>query len=93
MLGHPEYISKYQNSTGAWLYRYLVTCSVNHNATLTYAFPKRRGSVLNDLSVRLGVNNVFDAEPPLGASASGYQQGAGTNPRGRVFSGQISKHF
>ena len=93
VLGHPEYISKYQNSTGAWLYRYLVTCSVNHNATLTYAFPKRRGSVLNDLSVRLGVNNVFDAEPPLGASASGYQQGAGTNPRGRVFSGQISKHF
>ena len=58
-----------------------------------YAFPKRERSVFNDLSLRIGVNNVFDAEPPIADADTGYQRGAGTNPRGRVFYAQATKRF
>jgi hypothetical protein len=92
-LGRPDYISSYIISTGARVYRYEVTRLVNHNCYINYSFPRRSKSVLGDLSLRLGVNNVFDVDPPLGASATGYQQGAGTNPRGRAFYGQVAKRF
>jgi hypothetical protein len=39
------------------------------------------------------VNNVRDTDPPLADSDTGYQRGAGTNPRGRAYYGQISKRF
>ena len=93
VLGQPEYISTYVDSGGVRRYRYLVTSSVIHNAHINYAFPRRRGSYLSDLSLRLGVNNVFDAEPPLADSDTGYQRGAGTNPRGRAYYAQLSKRL
>jgi outer membrane receptor protein involved in Fe transport len=43
--------------------------------------------------LRFGVNNVFDQEPPLADSDTGYQRGAGTDPRGRVYYGQLTKRF
>jgi outer membrane receptor protein involved in Fe transport len=54
------------------------------------------GGLLGQSSVRLGVNNVFDREPPFGLGASsdtdGYLRGFG-DPRGRAFSVELSKHF
>ena len=70
-----------------------VTSSITHNANVAYAFPRKRGSNFNDVSVRFGVNNVFDEDPPLADADVGYQRGAGTNPRGRVYSAQVSKRF
>ena len=93
VLGQPDYITTYVDSGGVRRYRYLVTSSTTHNAYANYAFPKQRGKLLSNVSVRVGVNNVFDAEPPLADSDVGYQTGAGTNPRGRTFYSQISKQF
>ncbi len=93
VLGQPEYISVYDDSGGVRRYRYLVSAYTTHNAYLNYAFPRRRGSVLSNLSLRAGVNNIFDAEPPLADEDFGYRRGAGTNARGRAFYGQISKRF
>lgn len=75
------------------MYRYLVTSNITHNAYLSYLFPRRRESKWGDWSVRLGVNNVFDEDPPLADSDTGYQRGAGTNPRGRAYSAQLTKRF
>ncbi|MBL9211214.1 MAG: TonB-dependent receptor [Opitutaceae bacterium] len=93
VLGQPGYISVYDDSGGVRRYRYLVSSYTTHNAYLNYAFPRRRGSNLSNLSLRVGVNNVFDEEPPLADEDFGYRRGAGTNARGRAFYGQITKRF
>jgi iron complex outermembrane recepter protein len=92
-LGRPDYISNYVDSGGVRRYRYLVSGFWSHNAYLNYAVGRKRESVLSNLSVRFGVNNVFDAEPPLADEDSGYRRGVGTNARGRIFYTQISKSF
>lgn len=92
-LGKPEYISVYQDSGGVTRYRYLVTSSVNHNVYLNYAIGRKKGSLLANSSVRVGINNVMDGEPPLADEDSGYRRGAATNPRGRAFYAQLSKRF
>ena len=93
VLGQPDYISTYVDSGGVRRYRYLVTSSTTHNAYVNYAFPRQRGSLLANVALRFGVNNIFDAEPPLADADVGYQRGAGTNPRGRAFYSQVSKRF
>jgi hypothetical protein len=93
VLGRPAYISTYVDSGGVRRYRYLVTPFATHNAYLNYSFPRRARNWLSGISLRAGVNNVFDVEPPIADSDTGYQRGAGTNPRGRAFYSQISKTF
>jgi outer membrane receptor protein involved in Fe transport len=93
VLGRPEYISTYVDSGGVRRYRYLVSAYVTHNAYLSYTLLRQRGSYLSNLSVRFGMNNVFDRDPPLADTDTGYQRGAGTNPRGRTFYSQVAKRF
>ncbi len=93
VLGRPDYISTYVDSGGVRRYRYLVTAFATHNAYVNYAIPRRDRAWYSGTALRLGVNNVFDIEPPLADSDTGYQRGAGTNPRGRTFYGQVSKNF
>jgi outer membrane receptor protein involved in Fe transport len=93
VLGRPEYISSYVDSGGVRRYRYLVTGFATHNLNVGYTIPRRRGSNLSDLSFRFGINNVTDIAPPLADSDTGFQRGAGTNPRGRAFYSQISKRI
>jgi outer membrane receptor protein involved in Fe transport len=94
VLGRPSYISSYVDSGGVRRYRYLVASHILHNTYINYAFPRRRDNRwLSNLSVRAGINNVFDVEPPLADEDSGYRRGAGTNPRGRAFYSQITKRF
>lgn len=92
-LGQPGYISVYDDSGGVRRYRYLVSSYTTHNAYLNYAFPRRRDSAFSNLALRVGVNNVFDEDPPLADEDFGYRRGAGTNARGRAFYGQITKRF
>ncbi len=93
-LGRPSYISVYDDSGGVRRYRYLVSSYMVHNAYVNYAFPRlRERFLLSNLSVRLGVNNVFDTEPPLADEDVGYRRGAGTNARGRAFYAQLTKRF
>jgi outer membrane receptor protein involved in Fe transport len=92
-LGRPDYISHYVDSGGVARYRYLVTSSISHNAYVNYAIGRQRGRLLGNTSLRVGVNNVFDAEPPIADEDYGYRRGAATNPRGRTFYSQITKRF
>lgn len=54
----------------------------------------RRSGWLGNSSVRIGVNNVFDAEPPfgLGGDTDGYLRGFG-DPRGRAYFIEFSKRL
>ena len=65
---------------------------VAHNSFLAYRFQRSERSWLRGVSVRGGINNVFDAEPPPAALASSYQVGT-ADPRGRQFTLEISRQF
>jgi outer membrane receptor protein involved in Fe transport len=45
-------------------------------------------------TVRIGVNNIFDVDPPfaLGGDADGYMRGFG-DPRGRAWHVEVGKRF
>jgi outer membrane receptor protein involved in Fe transport len=93
-LGKPDYISVYVDSGNVRRYRYLVSPFASHNAYVNYAVSRqRRGSVFSGVSLRFGVNNVTDIEPPLADEAFGYRRGAGTTAKGRTFYSQVSKSF
>ena len=49
---------------------------------------------LGNSSIRVGVNNLFDVEPPfaLGGDADGYMRGFG-DPRGRAYYVELTKRF
>ncbi len=66
----------------AWVSKFSVTRQI------------RRSGWLGNSSVRVGVNNVFDAEPPfgLGGDTDGYLRGFG-DPRGRAYYVEISKRL
>lgn len=52
------------------------------------------GGWLGNSTIRLGINNLFDEEPPfgLGGDTDGYLRGSG-DPRGRTFYVELSKRF
>jgi outer membrane receptor protein involved in Fe transport len=67
-----------------------------HNTYLNYAFPRMgERNPLSNLTVRVGINNVFDIEPPLADEDNGYRRGAGTTNavRGRTYYAQLTKRF
>lgn len=70
-LGQPSYISK-QFDSGTYLYRYVVRDVVTFNASLGYRFNAEAPALLRRTSVKLGVVNLTDREPPLASGAFGY---------------------
>ena len=87
-LGSPSYIQPVYTN-GAVSYRYVVHDSKSYNVFLSYRLSARQ-RWLNDLAIRLGVNNVFDAQPPL--STSGYDAAVyNVMARGRTYSLQVTK--
>ncbi len=89
-LGNPGYIRPVFNN-GAYSYRYVVHDSNSYNVFVTY-----RAGVshrwLKHTSVRLGVNNLFDAQPPLSADSRGYDPAIyNLMARGRTYSLQVTK--
>ena len=90
-LGYPDYI-KIFNDNGVTRYLYRVKPAINHNAWLSYRFDARSRAWLRGVTVRGGINNVLDTEPPLADEQYGYFTGS-ANPRGRTFTLDISRKF
>jgi outer membrane receptor protein involved in Fe transport len=90
-LGGPDYISVF-NDNGIVRYLYRVKPFILHNANLAYRFESDASAKwLRGTTVRLGVNNLFDTEPPIVDEANAYAGGA--HVRGRQFTLDISKAF
>jgi outer membrane receptor protein involved in Fe transport len=89
-LGNPGYIQPIFNN-GAYSYRYVIHDSKSYNVFVSYRL-SARNRWLNQTSFRLGVNNVFDAEPPLSSDSRGYEPSLyNVLARGRTYSLQITK--
>jgi outer membrane receptor protein involved in Fe transport len=82
-LGAPKSIMVL-NDAGIQRYYMRVAPYILHNAHLAYQFERGSRSRLRGITVRGGVNNVFDKIPPAVDVAESYQPGEG-NPRGRQF--------
>jgi iron complex outermembrane receptor protein len=92
-LGQPSYIAPVFTN-GTTVYRYVVDDSVSVNAHLGYRFRAPKDSLLNGLSVRLGVVNAFDRIPPLSSDSRGYDPSLYNQmARGRSWSLQLSKRL
>ena len=61
------------------------------NASVGYKFAK--GGALEGTSMRFGVNNIQDVEPPLYLSSSDGYDSSYYNPRGRQFFAQLTHKF
>ena len=90
-LGKPKYISVF-NDNGVVRFLYKVTPAVNHNAWIAYRFEGGAAKWLRGVSLRGGLNNVFDAIPPLADEQYGFFTGM-ANPRGRTFTFEVAKKF
>ena len=89
-LGNPTYIKPIFNN-GAYSYRYVVHDTKNYNVYVSYRVTAQN-RWLNDTNLRLGVNNLFDAKPPLSADSRGYEVGLyNTMARGLTWSFQATK--
>lgn len=90
-LGYPDYI-KIFNDNGITRYLYRVKPAINHNAWISYRFEKGSRAWLRGVTVRCGVNNVLDTEPPLADEQYGYFTGS-ANARGRTYTFDLSRKF
>ena len=89
-LGNPAYIKPVFNN-GAYSYRYVVHDTKTYNVYLSYRVSSQN-RWLNNTSLRLGVNNLFDAKPPLSADSRGYEVGLyNVMARGLTWSFQATK--
>jgi iron complex outermembrane recepter protein len=70
-LGAPRYISR-QLTDGNYQYRYRVSDVVSYNAAVGYRFTRDASRWLRNSSVRLGIVNLTDKEPPLTPDTAGY---------------------
>lgn len=91
-LGQPAYI-KPVFTNGATLYRMVHPDVTSYNVFASYQLGGRNDSRwLRDTSVRLGVNNVFNKEPPLSDDNNTYETALyNTLAKGRIYSLTITK--
>jgi hypothetical protein len=91
-LGSPGYITPIVNN-GAVSYRYTVHDTKLYNVYASYRVVASN-PYLNNTNIRLGVNNVFDAVPPLSSDSRGYDPAVyNTMARGLAWSLQVTKKF
>ncbi len=92
-LGAPRYLSK-QFSDGAYLYRYRVHDTVTFNAFVQRRFAADSAKWLRKSSIRLGVVNLADKEPPLESGNFGYNTGVyGLLFPGRTWTLELTRQF
>jgi len=92
-LGRPSYIAE-QFDGGRYLYRYMVEDSLTFNASLGYRFGSDASRWLRNLSVRVGVVNIQDKEPPLATGGFGYPTAVyGNLLIGRTYTLDLTKTF
>lgn len=91
-LGRPGYIVE-TFDTGANRYRFLVDDTLTYNANVSYRI-RSKNKWLGDTTVRLGVINLLDEEPPLAADSRGYTTNQYNSlARGRIWSVELSRKF
>ena len=92
-LGAPGYISK-QFDSGSYLYRYVVRDVVSFNASVGYRFKQEAPRVLRHSSIRLGVINLTDREPPHTSDQIGFSAGVhGSLFQGRAWTLEFTKQL
>jgi len=90
-LGTPSYISR-QFDSGNYLYRYVVRDVVSLNASVGYRFKPEAMRVLRNSSIRLGVVNLTDREPPHTSDQIGFSAGVHGNLfQGRAWTLELTK--
>lgn len=90
-LGNPDYIREFYDN-GIVRYPLRIDPVITHNANVSYRFGHEGHRWLRGVTARLGINNVFDKEPPIMDEVHGYLSGA-VNPRGRMYTLDITKAF
>jgi outer membrane receptor protein involved in Fe transport len=89
-LGNPSYIRAVFNN-GSYSYRYVVHDTKTYNLYVSYRVAAQN-RWLNNTNLRLGVNNLFDAKPPLSSDSRGYEVGLyNVMARGLTWSIQATK--
>lgn len=93
-LGRPSYIRPVFTN-GSTVYRMVHRDTQTYNAFLSYRLGKTdTRSWLRDTSVRVGVNNLFNAEPPLSDDNNTYESALfNTLAKGRSYSLTLTKKF
>ena len=90
-LGNPTYIAPVFTN-GSTVYRYRVSDSMSYNASVSYRIRGKDNKWLKDTTVRVGVVNLFNAEPPLSSDGRGYDPAIyNLMARGQAWSLQVTK--
>jgi len=91
-LAQPDYIRAF-NDNGITRYLLWMEPLIIHNAFLSYKFEgNEEQSWFNGTTVRVGVNNLTNLQPPFADENFGYRPGI-YNPRGRQFTFELSRTF
>ncbi|MCM2274476.1 MAG: TonB-dependent receptor [Candidatus Didemnitutus sp.] len=88
-LGSPSYIKVFHDIGGVVRYRWWIEDTWQHNVYLQHRFGRQK-DIHNNVTVRFGITNVFDEEPPLADESRGYQGGT-VSAKGRTFYIDITK--
>jgi outer membrane receptor protein involved in Fe transport len=92
-LGRPSYI-RVVTTNGSTSYVEIGDDQIQLNASITYHFGPKGHGWLKDSSVRLGINNLLDAQPTLSTSSTGYSGATGESVWvGRAYSVEIHRSF
>ncbi len=92
-LGQPRYISK-QLDSGTTLYRYRVGDVISYNAAIGYRFRRDASPWFRHSSVRLGIINLTDKEPPVTADTAGYSTSVHASLfAGRTWTLELTRQF
>jgi hypothetical protein len=88
-LGQPSYVYKIDG-----VYYWRVDDSITVNAFAARTFQSDNGGWFDDVTVRIGVKNLTNAEPPLTADLAGYDPAVYNSvAAGRTFTLRLSKTF
>jgi outer membrane receptor protein involved in Fe transport len=92
-LGAPGYLSK-QFDSGTYLYRYVVRDITTYNASIGYRFAGGGPKWLGRSSIRVGVINLTDREPPLSSATAGFSSSVhGSLFPGRTWTVELARQF
>lgn len=88
-LGQPDYVKTVDGN-----HYWKVEDSVTYNAFLSRSFESETSKLIDGLTVRVGVRNLTDEEPPLHSAVAGYDASVYNSvAAGRVWTLRLSKTF
>lgn len=92
-LGRPSYLRPHF-SEGRTTYRFVLGSVTTFNLNFSYRFSEDASKWLRDSTLRLGVVNLTDKEPPLAANNFGYDPGVhGHLITGRMLTLELTRRF